>query len=112
MSWESKRISYRFLDIGELFSLLNLDDEPENSLKKYLFGRDSPVEEKKKNEDDKSPEEQRADSPLGEFLEQHETKQSDEGVKNREVGDMLYFVLSKNFIRVLLISFAAEDGVW
>ncbi|PAV59589.1 hypothetical protein WR25_01852 [Diploscapter pachys] len=69
----------------ELGDLLNLDDEPDNSLKKYLFGRDSPVEEKK-NEDDKSSEEQRTDSPLGEFLEQHETKQSDEGVKNREIN--------------------------
>lgn len=43
------------------FSLLNLDDEPEGSLKKYLFGRESPVEAKKSDDDD----EERPESPLG-----------------------------------------------
>ncbi|KHJ89773.1 hypothetical protein OESDEN_10395 [Oesophagostomum dentatum] len=41
-------------------NLLNLDDEPAGSIKKYLFGRESPVEEK-----DQEPEEERPESPLG-----------------------------------------------
>ncbi|KAK5970260.1 ATP-dependent DNA helicase [Trichostrongylus colubriformis] len=40
--------------------LLNFDDEPEGSLKKYLFGRDSPVES-----NIEETEEERQDSPLG-----------------------------------------------
>ncbi|PIO60367.1 hypothetical protein TELCIR_18138, partial [Teladorsagia circumcincta] len=40
--------------------LLNFDDEPEGSLKKYLFGRESPVEAKVEETDEERPE-----SPLG-----------------------------------------------
>lgn len=41
-------------------SLLNFEDEPEGSLKKFLFGRESPVEEK-----NQEPEDERPESPLG-----------------------------------------------
>ncbi|PIO67718.1 Arfaptin-like domain protein [Teladorsagia circumcincta] len=41
-------------------NLLNFDDEPEGSLKKYLFGRESPVEAKVEETDEERPE-----SPLG-----------------------------------------------
>ncbi|EYC33224.1 hypothetical protein Y032_0002g675 [Ancylostoma ceylanicum] len=41
-------------------NLLNFEDEPEGSLKRFLFGRESPVEEK-----NQEPEEERPESPLG-----------------------------------------------
>nr|CDJ84884.1 Arfaptin domain containing protein [Haemonchus contortus] len=41
-------------------NLLNFDEEPEGSLKKYLFGRESPVEAKVEE-----AEEERTESPLG-----------------------------------------------
>ncbi|CAJ0593107.1 unnamed protein product [Cylicocyclus nassatus] len=43
-------------------NLLNLDDEPEGSLKKYLFGRESPIDD-----NNQEPAEERPESPLGVF---------------------------------------------
>ncbi|VDM84562.1 unnamed protein product, partial [Strongylus vulgaris] len=41
-------------------NLVNFDDEPEGSLKKYLFGRESPVDD-----NNQEPAEERRESPLG-----------------------------------------------
>ncbi|WKX90104.1 hypothetical protein Q1695_009162 [Nippostrongylus brasiliensis] len=47
-------------DTESVADLLNLDDEPEGSIKKYLFGRDSPIEVNETEEEEERPE-----SPLG-----------------------------------------------
>uniref|UniRef100_A0A1I7XNJ8 AH domain-containing protein n=1 Tax=Heterorhabditis bacteriophora TaxID=37862 RepID=A0A1I7XNJ8_HETBA len=67
-----------------LGNLLNLEDEPDDSLKKYLFGRESPIDVKKEEEAE------RTDSPLGVLEESNDINEhkTEEVPKNISVGPL------------------------